>query len=106
MSESTVVQIGVLSLTLSQLKLGQLKRVQPELRVLASIQGTALLLTEEQIDAITTLAFVSANVADPSLTKEQVVAAIDDLPWDTGLTQLVQMIPVLLKGSGAAPPTA
>lgn len=103
MSGSTLVQVGSLSIPVSQLRVGQLKRARAELELLLAMRRDgATMPSAEQIDAMVTIVHVSASAVDPSLTREVIQAAVDDAPYDTGLKELAAAIGVVMERSGVS----
>ena len=98
---SRTIQIGNLSLTVSQLTLGQLKSVRAEIQTLMSMRTTAEQMpTVEQLSAMAAVLHISAAKNDASITREMIDQALDELPYDTGMTTLAEAVQAVMQSSG------
>jgi hypothetical protein len=101
MPETTTLPIGALSVTVSQLRVGQMKRIRSELKILLEMNRTKEAFpSADQIDAMVTLVHISATDADPSLTREAIGVVVDETGYDVGVTQLATAVAVVMQRSG------
>ena len=92
-------QVGARSITVGLLKVGDLKRIAPKLSVVMGIKKGQP-MTAEQIEAMVAVIHASAVRHDPSLTLEQLNAAVDDLDWVDGVTLIANASAAVLTASG------
>lgn len=102
-STTKTVTIGSLSLTLAPLRLGQLKAVQGDLKLMLGTRSTtdiAEMISGERLDAMKNLVFASASAHDATLDRATFDREVDGLAWDSGVKTLAEALAVVMQASG------
>lgn len=93
MSARSVLTIDSHAFPLAPLRLGHLKAVQGDLRLLLGVKATddiATMMDGGRIDAMRNMVFASAQAADTTVTREAFDAAADQLPLLDGVRVIAE----------------
>lgn len=96
-SDTTTIAIGGKPFTVGKIRLGVIRRNPEAFAILEGMEREKM-PTQAQFDAMITI--VHEAIVEPKITRQEFLAIVDDLDYDTGVTELVQVIKVAMMGSG------